>query len=121
MFRLLARLSARMPCLASRSSDMGSMPFWFITTKPLFVPLHTCIHHSMRIITRQALSEFMSCRCNFIIQRHHVYYCHHIDAAIYQMWEGAATCCSAQCMPHQYTQHFWVRSMSSLHMCCLIA
>ena len=41
MLRRLARRSARMPDLASRSSDMGSMPFWLITTKPS-PPLHTC-------------------------------------------------------------------------------
>lgn len=42
MLRRLARRSARMPSLASRSSDMGSMPFWLITTKPCPLAPHTC-------------------------------------------------------------------------------
>ena len=41
MLRRLARRSPRMPSRASRSSDMGSMPFWLITTKPC-PSLHTC-------------------------------------------------------------------------------
>ena len=34
MLRRLALRRARMPALASRSSEMGSIPFWLITTKP---------------------------------------------------------------------------------------
>lgn len=43
MLRFLARRSPMIPSLASRSSEMGSMPFWLITTKPLAGSSpHTC-------------------------------------------------------------------------------
>ena len=42
MFRRLALRRPRMPSLASRSREMGSMPFWLITTKPSPLSPHTC-------------------------------------------------------------------------------
>lgn len=41
MFLRLARRRPRIPSLASMSSEMGSMPFWLITTKVLSPPAHT--------------------------------------------------------------------------------
>ena len=43
MLRFLARRSPMMPALANMSSEMGSMPFWLITMKPLSgEPPQTC-------------------------------------------------------------------------------
>ena len=41
MLRFLARRKPTIPSLASMSREMGSMPFWVITTKPLSLPSHT--------------------------------------------------------------------------------
>mmetsp|Transcript_29014 Transcript_29014/g.50082 ORF Transcript_29014/g.50082 Transcript_29014/m.50082 type:complete len:244 (-) Transcript_29014:286-1017(-) len=50
MLRRLARRTAKMPSLASMSSDIGSMPFWLIITK-LWPSVQTCLLSSMKAPT----------------------------------------------------------------------
>mmetsp|Transcript_351 Transcript_351/g.873 ORF Transcript_351/g.873 Transcript_351/m.873 type:complete len:309 (-) Transcript_351:889-1815(-) len=58
MLRFLARLSPMMPSLASMSKEMGSMPFWLITTKPLSGELpHTLRLRSMILRTRSSVTS----------------------------------------------------------------
>ena len=55
MLRRLARRRATMFSLASMSREIGSMPFWLMTTKPLLVPSHTRRFSSMIFCTRSSV------------------------------------------------------------------
>mmetsp|Transcript_18797 Transcript_18797/g.41129 ORF Transcript_18797/g.41129 Transcript_18797/m.41129 type:complete len:312 (+) Transcript_18797:241-1176(+) len=56
MLRFLARRSATMPARANISREMGSMPFWLITTKFLSVPSHIFFLRAMTASTRMSVN-----------------------------------------------------------------
>ena len=55
MFLFFARRKPRMFSLASMSSEMGSMPFWVMTTKPLSVPSHTFFFSAITCLTTSSV------------------------------------------------------------------
>lgn len=60
MFLLFARLSAKIPFLTRTSRDMGSMPFWLMTTKDLGFSFELTSRSHTRFLSSTIFFSFAS-------------------------------------------------------------